>query len=309
MAAWRREHPAAARAAEERRSDDRRVEERQARSYVSSYLRRGRIVPPPFCDRCGQQKTLTFYHPDPADCRRLLWLCASDRKAVPAGGFAVVPHWEWPGHVEPLPTAPRWERFEAAETRVATALRAASAADGVTPAQHREIFVAAFFRGSSMGERRALFGAGLAALRKKTLATWAPYREPRVDDELRSWVTEELRRWDRARARTAPKFTSDEDRIAEVEVRPRFSPRLRRRSGTAVDAIGHVSAPPPPRAQPSAPAARTLDDALLERIDADLAAFDRDFEMILARIASGPPVRPAFDDEQEDEQEKEDGDI
>ena len=292
MARWRRVNPTAARLAEDRRTDERRVAERRARSYVSSYVRRGRIVPPPVCDRCGQRKLVTFFHPDPAERRRLLWLCDSDRRAVAAGGFAVVPHWEWPGHIAPLPTAPRWNRFAiAAETWIAGALRAADAIPSQQPAQRRELFTRAFFRDVHRSERRDVFGSGLAALRAKTIATWTPYNDPRVDDELRLWVADEFRRWDRARLASVPRFETDEDRIAEREVRPRFTARIRRRIGNGMtDAIGTVPVPPPTPATrpPSLAAARQLDDTLLERVDAELEAFDRELEAILGRIARGP---------------------
>jgi hypothetical protein len=288
MARWRRENPEAARAAEERRTDERRAAERRARSYVSAYLRRGRIVPSPLCDRCGQRKALTFYHPDPMERRRILWLCESDRRAVAAGGFAVVPHWEWPGHVDPLPTAPRWPRFiNVDEESIAHALRATATAADLQPSQRRELFASAFFRGPHRGERRSLFGSGLAALRKKTIATWTPYGDPRVDDELRLWVADEFRRWDRTRTANAPRIETDEDRIAEREMRPRFTARIRRRVGNAMlDTIGTVPRPPTFRALPhkSPGVVQPLDDALLERVDADLAAFDREMEAILERV-------------------------
>ena len=254
-------------------------------------------MPSPVCDRCGLRKPVTFYHPDPLERRRILWLCDSDRRAVAAGGFAVVPHWEWPGHVEPLPTAPRWDRFAGVEAQSLTiALRAADALPNLAPSQRREQFATAFFRGTHRNERRAIFGSGLAALRKKTIATWAPYKDPRIDDVLRLWVADEFRRWDSARLASAPRIETDEDRIAEREVRPRFTARLRRRNGkTMVDAIGTVAMPPArtilPHHAPSI--ARPLDDALLERVDADLAAFDLELEAILARVAAGPPKRSA----------------
>jgi hypothetical protein len=304
MARWRKENPEAARAAEERRTDERRAAERRARSYVSAYLRRARIVPSPVCDRCGQRKAVTFYHPDPLERRRILWLCDSDRRAVAAGGFAVVPHWEWPGHVEPLPTAPRWERFADVDGESVTmALRAAEAVPSLAPSLRREQFATAFFRGVHRNERRALFGSGLAALRKKTIATWAPYKDPRVDDELRLWVADEFRRWDSARLSNAPRIETDEDRIAEREVRPRFTARLRRRNGNAmVDAIGTVAMPPASASgqQRTPSVVRPLDDALLERVDADLAAFDRELEAILARVARGPTKRGGLTEISED---------
>jgi len=290
MARWRRENPAAARAVEERRTDERRAAERRARSYVSAYLRRGRIVPSPVCDRCGMRKAVTFYHPDPLERRSMLWLCAADRRAVAAAGFAVVPHWEWPGHVEPLPTAPRWDRFTPVDdATIALAKDASVAAGELAPSQRRELFAAAFFRGAHRDERRKLFGSGLAALRKKTIATWAPYNDPRVDDELRLWVADEFRRWDRARLTYAPRLETDEDRIADREVRPRFSARIRRRAANAfADTIGTIARPPAPREHRAPIDAPPADDALLERVDAELEAFDRQMEAILARIARGP---------------------
>src|SRR5689334_12377558 len=82
MRQWRKKNPIAAREADQRRTDERRLLEMRARTYVSAYLRRGRIVPPPFCDRCGRRAAVSFYHPDPLERRVLLWLCADDRRAV-----------------------------------------------------------------------------------------------------------------------------------------------------------------------------------------------------------------------------------
>jgi hypothetical protein len=269
---------------------------------VAAYLRRGRIVPPPICDRCGQRATVSPYHPDPAQRRVLLWLCEADRRAVPAAGFSVVTHWTWPGHIEPLPTAPRWPRFHASTARIDGATDAIAPYDAVTPAHRREMFAAAFFRGSDAGERRALFGAGLAALRAHAIATWSPYGDARADDPLRLWIAEEHRRWERARITTAPRFEIDDDRIAERAVKPRFFARVRRRAGRAIDAIGSVPAPPPHRTKPLAPAAPVApaDDALLERVDAELAAFDRRLEEILARVPPAATVRNGTSAEEDD---------
>jgi hypothetical protein len=241
------------------------------------------------------RKPLTFYHPEPLDHRRLLWLCASDRRVVAAAGLAVVPHWDWPGHVEPLPTAPRWERFAPVDDEtIAIAQRASAAAGGLAPSQRRELFASAFFRGAHRDERRAVFGSGLAALRKKSIETWAPYKDTRVNDELRLWVADEFRRWDRARLAYAPRIETDEDRIAEREVRPRFPVRIRRRSANAMpDGIGTMPRPPSALSDRRVPtvAPPPLDDALLARVDAELEAFDRQIEAILARIARGPTKR------------------
>ena len=300
MRLWRKKNPTAAREADRRRTDDRRLLERRARSYVSAYLRRGRIVAPPFCDRCGKRGTLSYYHPDPSERRSLLWLCPADRRAVAAGRFAVVPHWEWPGHVEPLPTAPRWPRFSCDADRIDAALTAVSRLPDLTPGQQREIFVAAFFRGRDLNERTQLFGCGLARLRIGTLADWAPYGISAADDVLRGWVRDELRRWERGRLEAAPRFITDEDRIAERQVIPRFASRPPRRRGrfAAEDAIGYVPRPPAHVELPKV-AAAPLDERLLERVDAELVAFDRELDAILARIAGGlqPPRR---DDAEED---------
>ena len=306
MQKWRKENPAAARAADARRTDERRVLERRARSYVSAYLRRGRIVPPPFCDRCSRRATLSFYHPDPAQRRQLLWLCAADRRAVAAGRFPVVPHWEWPGHVEPLPTAPRWPRFAADAARVDAATVAVARVANLTPGQQREIFAAAFFRGADPNERRSLFGAGLAQLRRGTIAAWEPYGEPQADEVLRAWIRDEHRRWEHERVAAAPRFVTDEDLIAEREIVPRFEARLPRRRGRAfnLDAIGSVPRPPALSPTTPAPPPRPLDESLLEALDADLAEFDRRMEAILARVdAATRPQRtpePTRDNDDDD---------
>jgi hypothetical protein len=302
MARWRREHPESAKAAERRRMDDRRAEEVRARAYVASYLRRGRIVPPTTCDRCGRRAEVLPYHPDPGQRRVLLWLCESDRRAVPAANYAVVPHWTWPGHIEPLPTAPRWERFRADEARVSAALAASAALSGVSPVVGREMFAAAFFRRVEPVERRSLFGAGLRAIRDRRIEQWRPYGDARVDDLLRPWIAEEHRRWQRERAAAAPAFETDEDRVAERAIRPKRPARTRRVTGEKkhLDAIGTV--PRPPSAAPRTPASagriEPLTDELLERYDAELAAFDVRLAEIMARVDSAAPrVRPVPDEE------------
>ena len=77
MRRFRRKQPALARAAEIRRTDERRRLEVRARAYVATYLKRGRIIPPPACDACGiMSDRLRPWHPNPKHKRLVVWLCA-----------------------------------------------------------------------------------------------------------------------------------------------------------------------------------------------------------------------------------------
>jgi hypothetical protein len=69
----------------------------------------------------------------------------------------------------------------------------------------------------------------------------------------------------------------------------------------AEDAIGYVPRPPVHIELPKV-AAAPLDDTLLERVDAELVAFDRELDAILARIASGTqPRHPTVVEVEEDD--------
>jgi hypothetical protein len=300
MKKWRtssRSRPKAL-ACERRRNDDaRRREERRAHSYVSSYLKRGRIVPPTRCDACGGfSADLRYFHPNPAERRVILWLCPSDRRAVPASGQRVIPHWEWPGHVTPLPTRPRWPRFaleplwrdagESALGRVARYLRG--------PAEEADAFVSGFLRAAGERERHNLVGHGLGLLRvdRASLDAWSPYGDERVDGFVRRYVRDELARFARARAAAEPRHVVDEDWLWSRGVTPAYPARVRRRRRDGArsfvpDAIGDVPLPPPTSttARPHVDAA-PLDDALLDRIDAAAAEHDARMAAIMDRIAA-----------------------
>jgi hypothetical protein len=132
----------------------------------------------------------------------------------------------------------------------------------------------------------------------------APYGDRRIDELPRPWVAEEHRRWQRERFAAAPPFETDEDRVAERKVRPKRPARVRRAVGGKkyLDAIGRV-----PRS-PSAAAitisahgrAEPITDELLERFDAELAAFDIRLAEMMARVGQSTPrprVPPREDDD------------
>ncbi len=78
-----------------------------ARAYVWSYLRRASITPATCCERCGASSALSFFHPDPAAVREVVWLCKSCRKRVRATGEPVTLTWVWPGQLgEPRKVVP-----------------------------------------------------------------------------------------------------------------------------------------------------------------------------------------------------------
>jgi hypothetical protein len=312
------------RACEARRvRDDRRAAELRARVYVWTYLRRGRLVPPTRCDACGARTAeLRFYHPDPLQKRLLVWLCPSDRRAVPAARRAVIPHWSWPGHLEPLPTRPRWPRFalDAAWRDAADAALARTIAHLRSESEKADVYMSAFFRAAGEGERRRLVGHGLGLLRAApedrasiptAWASWTAYGDPRVDEYVRRFVRDTKARFARARAEVEPRFLGDdEDYVADRGVIPVFEVRLRRRRHdakrpAASDAIGFV--PKPPEKKIPVPVseqrpAHALDDAFFARLDALEAEHDARVAEIMARVdavtvRSRPPVSNIADDE------------
>jgi hypothetical protein len=310
MQRWRADEATAdkARACEARRVvDDRRRAERKARTYVLTYLSRGRIVPPTRCDACGARSDeLQFFHPDPNAVRLLVWLCPNDRRVVRAARRPVIPHWEWPGHVEPPPTRPRWPRFALAEVwqeagnialaRVAAHLRSES--------EKADVFMSAFLRAAGDTERHNLIGHGLGLLRglddraraAAALFAWVPYGIADVDAFVRRFVLDTKARFARARAEAEPRFLADdEDYIASRGVVPVFDPRPRRRRHDSrrsiePDAIGDVPAAPPqrPYVPPAGQRPQTLNDAFLARLDSLEAEHDARIAEIMARVAARP---------------------
>jgi hypothetical protein len=289
MRRWRqKKNPETQKAADLRRLDERRTAELRARAYIWSYLRRGRIVAPTTCDVCGRERLLWFYHPDPEQKRLIVWLCEEHRKTVRANQIAVVRHWDWPGHLEPPPTAPRWARFTATPEQHERATRAAAAVSRLGAATQRIAYVSAFFAEDGPAVRRAVLGAGLRALRAN--APWTPYGNPEIDQQISLWVRDELARFEHERRAAEPRrdFEEEEAPDPDRQMKPRYTPRKGRRKD--ITTIGSVAVPPAAAPRPaSGTPARTLDDTILDEWDARLAEHDRFMADFATRLKAGLP--------------------
>jgi hypothetical protein len=93
---WRQRSPEAERGRQRDRTEEERLADK-ARAYVWTYIRRGKLIPPAVCEKCGLPKKLGFWHPRPEWPKKVLWLCAQDRKRVAATADAVSLTWVWPG--------------------------------------------------------------------------------------------------------------------------------------------------------------------------------------------------------------------
>jgi hypothetical protein len=153
------------------------------------------------------------------------------------------------------------------------------------------VFVDAMLRATGAPARKALLAVGLRHLSRgsASFAQWAPYGDAEIDTHVRAWVRDQLAAWQRERNSilSRPQET-DEDRLAEREpLRPTRAPRSRVRGRGDVTTIGFVPALPPatPQRIPKSPEVQRIEEeALLQRVDAQLAAVDLELEAIFARI-------------------------
>jgi hypothetical protein len=93
---WRQGSPEAERNRQRERTEEEQLVDR-ARAYVWTYIRRGKLILPAVCEKCGLPSKLGFWHPRPAEKKEVLWLCAQDRRRVAATGETVTLAWVWPG--------------------------------------------------------------------------------------------------------------------------------------------------------------------------------------------------------------------
>lgn len=165
-----------------------RAQHARARAYVAVYQRRGAIVPPEACERCGLGLRKTIYkpltrlyawHPDPGRQREIAWLCASCRTIVRDTREALELTWTWPG-APPAARRPiriREEWIDAAEERVRTRPSQHAWMDGFLAAAARTVEML-YAEGARRGDR------------------WRPTGDDATDARLRSWALHE--RWRRA---------------------------------------------------------------------------------------------------------------
>ncbi len=168
-----------------------------ARGYVLAYRRRGLIVPPAACERCGIGERLTHWsrpvpllpwHPNPRKLREVAWLCIPCRKHVRATREPIVLTWVWPGGV---PQRPRGRPVPAPTFEIDPAWRVAAeaaAARARLAGLAAELFLHAFLDAAGP-QVEALYAVGVRAG-----ATWAPLGDPVRDAALRGWVERERRR-------------------------------------------------------------------------------------------------------------------
>jgi hypothetical protein len=173
-----------------------------AARYVRMYLKRGAIAPPDACERCEVPtqvspsrplRPLLPFHPDPAQKRLVVWLCADCRRRVRATREPLTLSWTWPGI-----TAPRSRKPPDLPEHVATAIAALDARlpAGRTTALRDATFLHILVCALAPRERERLYAAGCLAGPR-----WQPTADPHLDALLRSWAfTERTERGMTARA-------------------------------------------------------------------------------------------------------------
>jgi hypothetical protein len=187
-------------------------------AFVHSYLRRGAIVPPTHCERCGAPgaalrprsdrgrptserpppsalgpRTLYPWHPNPGPeperLREIAWLCTFCRRHVRATREPLVLHWTWPG----LPPTPR--RPIALEPAQRAALGAAgeraAALRQRLPGLADELFFS-LFREAASENVEGLYAQGARAAVRDV--PWRPTGETELDLLLRRWIAHERAR-------------------------------------------------------------------------------------------------------------------
>ena len=167
----------------------------RACAYVHAYRRRGAIVPPEQCDRCGLGLRLTAYrpvtrlyawHPDPARPREIAWLCAGCRTTVRVSREPLELAWTWPG----TPPAPRRSPAILAEWIAAADARATALAFASSSMQD-ESWLSAFIAAAADAIQE------LYAIGARRAEAWAPTGDSQVDARLRRWIVHERRRRER----------------------------------------------------------------------------------------------------------------
>jgi hypothetical protein len=173
----------------------------RAKMYVAAYRRRGSIIPPDACERCGLGERLTrwsrptplvAWHPDPSKPKEVAWLCAGCRRHVRAVREPLTLSWVWPGGV-PARLRGRPVVVEMDPVRRAAAVAAASAVAPRTSfaGLASDLFLHTFLAAAGP-DVETLYCQGARAGER-----WTPLGNPAWDAALREWVKRE--RTERAR--------------------------------------------------------------------------------------------------------------
>src|SRR2546423_1253138 len=173
-----------ARAALDKAAAQHRAQLIRAKMYVPAYHKRGTILPPDACERCGIGERLTpwskstplvFWHPNPLKKREVAWLCVPCRRHIRATREPLTLTWVWPGGL-PIRPRGRLHRIEPDRTNVAIdpawCASAVAATEGVAsslPGLAAELFLHAFLTAAGPENVEVLYGEGVQAG-----ATWTP---------------------------------------------------------------------------------------------------------------------------------------
>jgi hypothetical protein len=278
-----------------------------ARAFVHSYLRRGAIVPPTHCARCGTPgtarrarsergrptserpppsavgpRTLHPWHPNPGpepeQLREVAWLCTFCRRHVRATREPLVLHWTWPG----IPPAPR--RPIAIEPAQRDALGAAgeraAALRERLPGLADELFFS-LFREAAGRNVNGHYAQGARAAARGVV--WRPTGETELDGLLRRWIAHERTR------REAEAAAGEGRRVDPADAWVR-RPRFNRRPSASPEAL----APPREPFDEAANAARLATAfAHLEDAEAIVEAANARIAAALERLGVRPAQKPS----------------
>jgi hypothetical protein len=240
-------------------SDEHRRIGKLACAFVHSYLRRGAIVPPTHCERCGapgaalrprsergkpssekppsalRPRTLHPWHPNPGPeperLREVAWLCTFCRRHVRATREPLVLHWTWPG----VPPAPR--RPIVLEPAQLAALGAAgqqaAALRERLPGLADELFFSLFREAASLNVE-GLYAQGARAAARGV--SWQPTGDTELDGLLRRWIAHE-------RAGRAAEAAAGEGRRVDPRDAWVRRPRRDRRSSAPPEAVRPLHEP------------------------------------------------------------------
>jgi hypothetical protein len=184
-------------------AEHRRLLQRALR-HVATYRKRGAIIPPDACERCGIGERITpwsrpiplfAWHPDPRKKTEVVWLCVHCRRRVRAVREPIVLTWVWPGGVPARrrgrPVVDALDVKAIVPGKIPGSLpiiepdAEAVAPRASLPGLAAELFLHAFLEAAGP-DLEALYAQGARAGER-----WRPLGDPMRDAALRKWVARE----------------------------------------------------------------------------------------------------------------------